>query len=1107
VISPPVLLLAIAVYVLALFAVATWAERRSRRTGGTPAPGRRFAALPSALVMTVYCTSWTFYGSIGSAANSGILFLTIYFGPTLCAILWWFGLRRLIRIRDRRRITSISELVASRYGQSQGLGALVTVMAMVGIVPYIALQLQAVNGSFELLATPIEGAGAIDALLHEHFGLLIVVLVVLLTIGFGVRRLDVTERHPGMMSVVVAESAVKLVAFLAAGIFIVFGLFDGPGELVARATAADSEVQAAWTAPSFVTWTTFLILAGSAIVLLPRQFHVAVVECRDERTVHTAQWAIPLYLLAINLFVLPIAWAGLLMGYPASEADFFLLRLPVDAGRTGLSVLVFLGGLSAAFGMITVSAMAMATMISNTLLLPLADAVPRLAWIRRRLLLARWVVVAAFVAAGHAFHVKLGESYMLLSMGMMSFAAILQFAPAIVLGLFWRGGNRVGAAWGLGAGFAAWLYTLMLPAIARSGWIPDGWIEAGPFGLEMLRPYGLLGITGLDPLSHAVFVSMAINISGYVLGSLSVTTTANEARQAREHVDVLGGALLDTRIDTGPDEVGLAERRRRMLAAVIPFVGEAEGRRMIDEAVAAVGLAEAGTTSLAGTADIMQLVERRLSGTVGPAAAYRAIWNAGILDEAEQARLAGTLADAMERLDLSPQELWRRISEFEDREVVLERQAEALEREVDARTAELRAALDEIGAARDVAEAANRAKSNFLANMSHELRTPMTAIVGFTDLLASDPGGAIDPAERRAMLESLRRNGDHLLAVINDVLDLSRIDAGAMTVELRETDPAAILEDVERLLRPNAESKGIELVVDIDGSVRGDVWTDPVRFRQIVINLVGNAIKFTEVGRVTVRAVRSDDSDAIEVAVSDTGIGMTREQAEGVFQRFRQADESMSRRFGGTGLGLAISRELAELLGGDIEVTSEPGAGSTFTVRIEAPSARERARTGERGTGTGSGTGTDQAVAASRDGGADQPPLQGLRILLVEDGPDNRRLIGFHLQRAGAVVEMAEDGIEGVAAWERAAACGAVPDVVLMDMQMPRLDGYEATARLRELGCARPIIAVTAHAMDGDRERCMAAGCDDYLTKPIAPKTLVAACARYGRQTVRRQAS
>jgi PAS domain S-box-containing protein len=399
----------------------------------------------------------------------------------------------------------------------------------------------------------------------------------------------------------------------------------------------------------------------------------------------------------------------------------------------------------------------------------------------------------------------------------------------------------------------------------------------------------------------------------------------------------------------------------------------------------------------------------------------------------------------------------------------------------------------ELAAAREAAESASAAKSEFLANMSHEIRTPMTAILGFADLLSGDP--ALDAETRRQHIDTIRRNGEHLLSLINDILDLSKIEAGKMQIERTRMVPTAIVHDVMSLMRVRAGQRGIGLEFEFATATPEAIESDPVRVRQVLVNLVGNAIKFTERGGVKLTVRHDAGTGEMSFEVRDTGIGLTPEQMGRLFGAFAQADASTTRKFGGTGLGLRISKRLAEMLGGDIEVSSDYGVGSVFALRMKAPEAA-----GARALVPAEAM---SLVRESEPGGGPTvtgKPLSGRRILLAEDGPDNVRLIRFHLEKAGATVTAVENGRLAV---EKLTEDGTVDgalrspppfDLLLTDMQMPEMDGYAAVRLLRGKGCEMPVVALTAHAMVSDADKCRAAGCDAYATKPINRDDLLRVC-------------
>ncbi len=398
--------------------------------------------------------------------------------------------------------------------------------------------------------------------------------------------------------------------------------------------------------------------------------------------------------------------------------------------------------------------------------------------------------------------------------------------------------------------------------------------------------------------------------------------------------------------------------------------------------------------------------------------------------------------------------------------------------------------------ARIEAEEASRAKSDFLANMSHEIRTPMAAILGYTDLLAEDGDRGSAPKHRLEYIDTIQRNGEHLLTIINDILDLSKIEAGKMAVEHIETRPREILADVVCLMRVKATGKGIGLSVVHDTPIPETIQSDPVRLRQILVNLVGNAIKFTELGGVTIRVGLqrlASGGSQLRCSIVDTGIGMDAEQLGRLFSAFSQADASTTRRFGGTGLGLRISQTLARMLGGDIVVCSTPGQGSTFTVTVDTGSLEGVAMLSPE-------TGTPATEIREPAKLGDAQPLKGLRVFLAEDGPDNQRLISFHLVKCGASVRVFENGrlalealtVDGTA--EGPLLDDPPCDIVLTDMQMPEMDGYTLAATLRAKGWKRRIVALTAHAMSGDAQRCAESGCDTYASKPIDRAGLIEVC-------------
>lgn len=408
-----------------------------------------------------------------------------------------------------------------------------------------------------------------------------------------------------------------------------------------------------------------------------------------------------------------------------------------------------------------------------------------------------------------------------------------------------------------------------------------------------------------------------------------------------------------------------------------------------------------------------------------------------------------------------------------------------------------RQAMEAMRAARDLAEKANAAKSEFLANMSHELRTPITAIVGFTDIIAEHM--ETDTAKAHSAIQTVQANIQHLFCVINDILDVSKIDAGQMTTEQIETLPQQLVRDISASMRPLAEDKGLSFDIKQTSAIPERIQSDPTRIKQILLNLLSNAIKFTESGKISLAYAYDKQANQMFFSVADTGVGLSPEQLDRVkrFNAFTQADSSTTRKFGGTGLGLRISHSLAKLLGGGIEIESTHGRGSRFSLHIDAgPNIQSTLLQPEQGATEQQAPARNESTATT---GSNELLLDGLEILVAEDGLDNQRLIRHYLTKAGAKVTICADGeiaCEEIA--QRDAQCK--PDLVLMDIQMPNLDGYGATLKLREAGFNRAIVALTAHAMSSERRKCLDAGCDEYLTKPIDRQLLIETCGHFARR-------
>ena len=508
-------------YVALLFLVAFVVDRRTRRGS--------ISWLHSPVIYTlsisVYCTSWTFYGAVGSAARNGLEFITIYLGPTLVFVGWWWLLRKLVRIGRAHRITSIADLISSRYGKSPSLAVLVTTIALVAITPYIALQLQSVTLSYQVISA---GADSGTTAFWVAAGM------ALFTILFGTRNLDANERHHGVVAAIALEAIVKFAALIAVGIFATYGVADG------MSTVFDKMSPEALRGAHDIfgaRWAVLMFLSASAIICLPRQFQVTVVENIEERHLATASWLFPLYLLGMTIFIMPIALVGLEVMPVGSNPDLFVLTLPLAESRNDLAMLAFLGGFSSATSMVIVAAIAVSTMVSNHIVMPAALGIlaarrTTSGDLRSLILVSRRISIAVILGLGFLYYRISGGSDALAAIGLIAFVGVAQFLPCLLGGIFWRGANHAGALTGLITGFAFWAYTLLIPSFGGDFLLSPEVVANGPWGLANLRPQALFGLDGLDPLVHAVVWSVGMNTLTYVTVSSLTEPKALERLQA-----------------------------------------------------------------------------------------------------------------------------------------------------------------------------------------------------------------------------------------------------------------------------------------------------------------------------------------------------------------------------------------------------------------------------------------------------------------------------------------------------------------------------------------------------------------------------------------------
>ncbi len=873
-------------YVIVLFVVASAAERAASEG--------RASWLRSPVIYTlslsVYCTAWTFYGAVGYAARSGLEFMTIYLGPTLVFLGWWVTLRKLVRIGRENRVTSIADLISARYGKSNLLGVIVTLLCIAAGAPYIALQLQSISQSFTVFVTdPSEVGLTADPTLIAFWT---AIGLAFFTIVFGTRTLDANEQHPGVVTAIAVEAVVKLLALIAVGVFVVWFVATGPADILSR---IDAQALPEWHIQPG-RWTGLILLSAIAIICLPRMFQVTVVENTNDQHLATASWAFPLYLFLISLFVLPIAVVGLELMPAGSNPDMFVLTLPLYLGQDGLALLSFLGGFSAATSMVIVASLALATMVSNHIVVPL--------WLRVRstrnldsgdmrllVLSVRRLSISLVLALGYFYYIITGGSEALAAIGLIAFVGVAQMLPALIGALFWRGASRTGAALGLVTGMALWVYTLFLPSFGPGVFLTAQVMEAGPFGIAWLRPYGLFGLTALDPLLHALFWSLFLNALAFCLGSFLSFPSPMERVQGALFVNIYertGPARSWTRpVAEAEDLLPIAQR----------ILGASEAQSFF-RAQAALQGKQGFLPDI--TPEFLEALELKLSGSVGAATAH--------------AMLAQSVGTA--------------VVSVEDLMAVASETAQIMEysAQLEAKSEELTRTARKLREANEMLQKLSVQKDAFLSQISHELRTPMTSIRAFSEIMMDTD--AMSPEERTHFAQIIHDESIRLTRLLDDLLDLSVLEHGQVQLNVA---PVVLRELIDKAVRASNSvqaDRKFRILRDRDPEAL-EIVTDAGRLTQVFINVLSNARKYCMSDDPQMQIKVRQRKGMVEVDFIDNGTGIPRDKQALIFEKFSRLTDEMQA--GGAGLGLAICREIMHNLGGDIAYVPGQG-GAAFRV-------------------------------------------------------------------------------------------------------------------------------------------------------------------------------
>jgi signal transduction histidine kinase/Na+/proline symporter len=891
--SSAALLLILFFYLALLFFVAHWAEKKTNS---------RWANNPYiySLSLAVYCSAWTYYGSIGVAATSGLNYLPVYIGPVIIIPAWIIILRKIIRISRLNKISSIADFISLRYGNSRFMGALVTLICLFGILPYIALQLKAISETFHVVTNTAAASDFIDDTTTY-----VAIALALFSSYYGTRYVDASEKRKGIVTAVAMESVLKLTFFLLVGIYVTFFVFDGFDDIYNKAVLLEDfrKKNTIGGLPQAINWFFLCILSLFAIFLLPRQFQMGVIENNRESHIKTAVWMFPLYLLAINIFVHPIAWGGnILFNGSGVNPDTYSLLIPQYFNNRVVTVLVFLGGFSAAISMIVVSSIGLSTMVSNNILIPYGF----LGTLKsgeqhentKRIVNIRKVSIFSLIILSYFIYRVIVLEYDLFSIGLVSFVVIAQLAPGFFGAIFWRRGSRTGVAAGMIAGFIVCTYTLLIPYANGITNISSTFNSEGLYGISLLRPLALFGLDYLSPVPHALFWSLFFNSIIYMAVSVSFKGNYRERNYAEMFIDI---DKYITMHENAFIWKGTAYKTD-IYKILKRFLGEDRTKRALN-----IFNAKYGVDSSQEMADarLIKFAENLLTGHIGTASAKILI--SSVVKEEEI-----TLPEVLKILEESKEN------------IIINKKLTETSNELKVITAQLQEANEKL-------IKKDRQKDEFLDTVTHELRTPITAIKAASEILYDDD--EIPEGIKKQFLQNIISESDRLNRLIDKILDLEKFETGTQTINPSYNNLQATVQKAIEPLKQLIKNKGITVICE---SEKINALYDEDRIVQVVTNLLSNAIKFCPEGGGYITINIKQVNDYALASFTDNGKGINPEDMENIFDKFYQSDNQNLKKPVGSGLGLAISRQIIEHHHGKIwaENSKEGGACITFTLPL-----------------------------------------------------------------------------------------------------------------------------------------------------------------------------
>ena len=973
------ILFLIIAYLFAFFCIAMWG-------GSRKAASVQKSALVYSLGLAVYCTSWTFYGNIGLASTSGFQPITFYLGATIGLIVLAPLIQRMVQLKSKYHTTSLADFLSARYRHSRCLAALATIICLVGIVPYLTIQLAPMVSTFNVIAQAPMNGSPVES---SNLDVWVVVLMAIFTIIFGVRKLDPTERHTGMMVALAAAGIFKFAALLIASAWITYSCWDlispvlslgGQGE-----TATSASFEHIYLPPEPINWFSMMLLGALGIWILPRQFHVGVVECADDRHVYSARWQLSIYLLLLNIFVIPVAIAGQILLPEAPIKDLLLLLLPVELGAIGMANLVFIGGFAAASCMIMVSTMTLSTMTTNHLIVPIIEYFPRLGWARAFILQIRWLSVFLILIVALWYYRLIGNNYLLIEVGTISFIAVLQFAPALIGGMLWRKANFYGAIASIIVGASIWFYTAMLPTLIRSGLLETQILEIGPFGITWLAPEQLFGLE-LPSLANSLFWSLFANISVFIV--FSSLWRGEELEELATCEDFVGGVAPTTSstnesLNTSVLKPDVEFEPKKIKAEMLlrHYMSEERVKHLIEQACLESNIKEA--TSHINIVQLSQLssaVTRQLAGVIGMAAAYYAVRSTHLIDGGEQRRLSFYYAELLSQMQLSPTDMIEKVNFYQEKQKLLEDHAnrqqasiaqlkeqvefrqkaeqalkslnDHLEKRVSDRTQQLESANEELMATleqlnntqQQLVEAEKMASlAGLVAGIAHEINTPAGTILTSASII-KERGAELNQAiQNNTLTKSLLSEfitkliscNDIELANIERIIQLidsfKLISLHASSESLTQFTLIDVLAEVKLKAEKELGGRNVELRISVPQQIALNSY--PSALMEVILSLVRNSLEhgFQPGSSGLIQIQGYERPEYIQLDYRDNGKGIPQDVLQQLFEPFF----TTARGQGKLGLGAHIAYNLVyQKLKGSIQATSEVGKGVHFSIKL-----------------------------------------------------------------------------------------------------------------------------------------------------------------------------